>query len=101
MKKRLLVLTILILSLSGGCRERDVIFSDNFDRAGAFDRNWIADTVSGGSIEYCADGGFDGSGCVQITSTTKTASAIKHKLTGLDPARLYRVRACYKGKEVN
>lgn len=101
MKKRLLVLAILILSLSGGCREKDVIFSDNFDRAGAFDRNWIADTVSGGSIEYCADGGFDGSGCVQITSTTKTASAIKHKLTGLDPARLYRVRAFLKCKEVN
>ena len=49
-----------------------------------------------GTVEYLPEGGADGSGCVKIASAEKTALAIKHKLTGLHPGKLYRLSALMK-----
>lgn len=101
MTKSLLVLAILIF-VSGGCGEREnTVFSDNLDRADRFAQNWSIDTAAVKWINYQSEGGIDGSGCVQISCASKTSAAIKHKLTGLNPSRLYRVRALLKCKEVN
>ena len=101
MKNGLWIVAIFVMALLAGCREKGVVFSDDFDRVNRFTQLWKADTVSEGQIEYQTDGGVDGSGCVKIASQSKTSLAVKHKLTGLDPTQLYRVSARLKCEEVN
>ena len=48
-----------------------------------------------GTVEYLPGGGADG-GCVKIASVEKDRPAIKHKLTGLHPGKLYRLSALMK-----
>lgn len=73
------------------------VFSDNFDRPERFARYWNHNAGEvPGTVEYLPEGGADGSGCVKIASAEKTALAIKHKLTGLHPGKLYRLSALMK-----
>ena len=72
------------------------VFADNFDRPDRFARTWTWDTDTPGTVEYLPDGGVNGSGCVKISSPAKTALAVKHKLKGLHPGKLYRVSARMK-----
>ena len=72
------------------------IFADNFDKPNRFARTWTWSTDMPGTVEYLPDGGVDGSGCVKISSSAKTALAVKHKLKGLHPGKLYRVSARMK-----
>ena len=73
------------------------VFSDNFDRPERFARYWNHNAGEvPGTVEYLPGGGADGGGCVKIASAEKTALAIKHKLTGLHPGKLYRLSALMK-----
>ena len=72
------------------------IFADNFDKPNRFARTWTWSTDMPGTVEDLPDGGVDGSGCVKISSSAKTALAVKHKLKGLHPGKLYRVSARMK-----
>lgn len=51
------------------------IFADNFDKPNRFARTWTWSTDMSGMVEYLPDGGVDGSGCVKISSSAKTALA--------------------------
>ena len=72
------------------------VFADNFDKPSRFARTWTWSTDMPGTVEYLPEGGVNGSGCVKISSSAKTALAVKHKLRGLRPGKLYRVSARMK-----
>lgn len=100
MKKTLLI--FMISALCGVCQGRDKGFVEHFDRARRFALQWSADTTGGpGRIEHLPRGGTANSGCVRLSSTERTSLAVKHRLKGLDPGRLYRVSARLKCEAVS
>lgn len=99
MKKALFI--FIASALYGVSQGSEKVFVEHFDRARHFNRHWTADAApAGGRIERLPDGGTGGSGCVRITSSERTSLAVKCRLTGLDPDRLYRVSARLKCEDV-
>lgn len=81
------------LALPIGAHGADEIFYDTFNSPLAFQENW---TFPSEAVEYMSAADENGGGCVRIVSRERGANAITHKLTGLDPGRLYRATARFK-----
>ncbi|MDE6858657.1 MAG: M60 family metallopeptidase [Alistipes sp.] len=92
----------LLCTLPGlSAAKSPVLFADNFDKRKAYDKNWEADTPGdAGVVRYSADGGVGGSGCVEISSDTRSSTTVRHRLTGLTPGALYRFSASVKCENV-
>ncbi len=91
--KNLFLAFAAALVLPVGAQGAEEIFYDSFNSPEAFQKNW---TFPSKSVEYMPAADENGGGCVRIVSEEKGANAITHKLTGLDPSRLYRVTARFK-----
>ena len=88
----LLLSGLFLSSCEGG---KSVVFSDNFNSPERSVALWDSDESDDGLFEiaFLPDSGVDGGGCVMITNTEKASSVISHKLTGLNPDKLYRITA--------
>lgn len=97
MKKFQSVLFAACVTLLSSCKDAPppAVFSNDFDSPELSAEVWSTDNPDdfAGKIEFLADGGVDGSGCVMITSDEKTSATVCHKISGLDPEKLYRVTA--------
>lgn len=62
------------------------------------EKNWQDNSAEEktGRIEYKKKGGFRKSGCVKISNPEKGALRIMHRLTGLEPGKLYRMSPMMK-----
>lgn len=100
------VLFIALCSAAALCVSRaeaksPYVFVDNFDKYRKYAQNWTEDNPRQlGTITYSADEGIGGSACVKITSSERSSTTIQHKLTGLQPGKLYRFSAMMKCREV-
>ncbi|MBD5224708.1 MAG: hypothetical protein HDS68_01905 [Bacteroidales bacterium] len=81
------------LALPLGAYGADEIFYETFNSPQTFQENW---TFPSEAVKYMPVADENGGGCVRISSEERGANAITHKLTGLDPRRLYRVKARFK-----
>lgn len=90
----------ILLAISGlvSCTNDGPVFTDNFDNARTYAKYWTADTTA--TVEYLADGGIDGTGCVKISSSERVCCPVMHTLEGLDPQKVYRFSASMKCEDV-
>lgn len=104
MKTSTFIMTICsaaILAANGAEAKNPNIFTENFDKYKKYTQNWKEDNPRRfGKIKYSIDEGVGGSGCVKITSSEKSSTTIQHKITGLEPGKLYRFSAMMKCKDV-
>ena len=78
------------------------VFEDNLDNIQKFLENWTFRPADGESVvDFLPHGDENGNGCVRITCTDRNACSITHKLTGLQPGKLYRVSARMKCDNVS
>lgn len=96
MRRLIYIALAACVSFQCAAGKRKDLFADNFNDPARFASQWSYDTASPGKVEYLPAEGIQGSGCVKITSDEKTSLAIRHKLTGLKPGRLYRMSARIK-----
>lgn len=101
---KILAAAIVCAGLAASCNspkahEEFTGFTDDFNTAETYAETWsiLADSMPG-TAELVAD--TDGNGMIKITSEERTAQGVKHKLTGLNPDKLYRVSARVKTDSV-
>ena len=78
------------------------IFTEDFNDSARTMGIWTDNSAEaqGASVEFLAEGGIDGSGCVRIMNPERGSVGISHTLSGLEPDRLYRMTAKIKCKGV-
>lgn len=77
-------------------------FADDFNSRDGLDGVWsIIYDDRPGNVELIADPDSVGNRYVRISSDGRTAKGVKHKLTGLKPATLYRISARVKADSVS
>ena len=77
-------------------------FADDFNSRDGFDGEWsVIYDDRPGNVELIADPDSVGNRYVRISSDGRTAKGVKHKLTGLKPATLYRISARVKADSVS
>lgn len=98
--KKTLFTTLAAALCACSCPDK-ALFTENFDNAEQFRKEWAYDSeVPTAEVTLLTEGGIENSGCVEISLTEPAAVAVKHTVTGLEAGKLYRASAMMKCQDV-